>query len=206
MADYINVWDVGTSYIECVYYLDLNYLNMGYLPVQASWYLNGVFQGNSAGMRFSGLQPDTAYTIRAVYEGNSLTTVAYTEPLPNPRPKEWYWSSAWTPGSNLVVSAGSFAACSDNGNNTWNGFLWRINEFRRYKNGGNSNNYSFVGNYAESGKDMKASQYQAARSALSGIARSTEFNAIPVFTSSSGRAISKSDFNVIATALNSTYW
>ena len=130
----------------------------------------------------------------------SVTIDPYTPP--NPRPNDWAWSSSWTVGSELKVSAGTYANTSEYGDSTWNGFLYRINRFRVYKylseyptnTSGSLSSFKL----AVTGSPMEALQFNQARNAISGM---TSVSAVPTVNSST--TITKADFNAIAFALDS---
>jgi hypothetical protein len=107
----------------------------------------------------------------------------------------WYWSSSWTVGSNLIVSAGSYQSTSGNGDNSWNGFLYRVNQVRRFKG---LSDYSFT--YAQSGQPMYATQFNQAVAAISAMNPSVSVGSN---VTQNVTTIQKADFNRLSSALNS---
>lgn len=159
-------------------------------------YCNGQSSGNLANnstgqtstsvVTFSGLTPNTTYTLSwsattaAGSTGSGSTTFTT---LPPPRPSNFSWYNSKVSGSSFNISASE-----------WNAFCIRINDFRYYKN---LSDYPFT--YVYTGNTFTASHYNEVRSAISDMSPNTS---VPPYRYS-GDIIYANDINNLVSSLNS---
>lgn len=151
---------------------------------------NTVSGGVSRSHTLTGLVKDTTYTIWVrAYDsaGNYVDSSSKTVITQSGRPDDWKWTTAQNT-SGYKISGGAFRM----GNDEWNNFTSRINDFLQYKLGTTT---TFTQAYQ--GSQFTATMFNQAKNAIGGMAPTGIADKVK------GDKVNASDFNTLMDKLNS---